>query len=40
VVESSAFWDDLRGFLLQRVREEKQADELFSLFLRAWEENS
>ena len=40
VVESEAFWNDLRGFLLQRVRDEKQADELFSQFLRAWEENA
>jgi ubiquitin-like protein 4 len=38
VVESSEFWDDLRGFLLQRVRDEKVTDELFSLFLRSWEE--
>ena len=40
VVEGEAFWNDLRGFLLQRVRDEKQVDELFSMFLRAWEENS
>jgi len=40
VVESEAFWNDLRGFLLQRVRDEKQVDELFSTFLRAWEENA
>lgn len=37
VVESEAFWNDLRGYLLQRIRDEKQVDELFSLFLRAWE---
>jgi len=38
VVEGEAFWRDLRGFLVQRVRDEPQADELFSLFLRAWED--
>ncbi len=39
-VETEAFWTDLRGFLLKRVRDEKQTDELFSMFLRAWEDNS
>ncbi|TPX13197.1 uncharacterized protein E0L32_006397 [Thyridium curvatum] len=40
VVEGPEFWNDLRGFLLQRVRDEKVTDEVFSLFLRAWEERS
>ncbi|CAK7217155.1 hypothetical protein SBRCBS47491_003076 [Sporothrix bragantina] len=36
--ESEAFWTDLRGFLVKRTGSEKQADELFSLFLRSWED--
>ncbi len=34
---SPAFWDDLRGFLLQRVRDEKLAGELAVTFQAAWE---
>lgn len=30
------FWDDLKGFLLQRVRDEKEAAELFDTFQTAW----
>jgi hypothetical protein len=30
------FWDDLKGFLLQRVRDEKEAAELFDTFQAAW----
>ena len=36
VVESEAFWEDLHGFLLQRVKDEKQANELLGLFSSAW----
>ncbi len=36
--ESEGFWTDLRAFLVQRTGDTKQADELFSLFLRAWED--
>lgn len=36
--ESEAFWNDLRGFLVKRTGSKTQADELFSLFLRSWEE--
>ncbi|KAL1903642.1 hypothetical protein Sste5346_000271 [Sporothrix stenoceras] len=38
VAESEAFWNDLRGFLVKRTGSKTQADELFSLFLRSWEE--
>ncbi|OAA64410.1 hypothetical protein SPI_03057 [Niveomyces insectorum RCEF 264] len=37
-VESEAFWNDLRTFLVGRIKDDKQADEVFSLFLRAWED--
>ncbi|CAK7264980.1 hypothetical protein SEPCBS119000_001274 [Sporothrix epigloea] len=36
--ESEGFWTDLRKFLVKRTGSEKQADELFSLFLRSWED--
>lgn len=36
--ESEAFWTDLRGYLVKRTGSVKQADELFSLFLRSWED--
>ncbi|KLU81597.1 hypothetical protein MAPG_00682 [Magnaporthiopsis poae ATCC 64411] len=36
-VKSEEFWVDLRGFLLQRVRDEKYADELFNTFRKGWE---
>ncbi|EFW98776.1 hypothetical protein CMQ_4628 [Grosmannia clavigera kw1407] len=38
VVESEAFWSDLRAFLVARINDDKLADELFSSFLRAWDE--
>lgn len=37
VLESDAFWTDLRGFLLQRIRDEKITEELFGKFLSSWE---
>lgn len=37
VVETDAFWGDLRGFLLQRVKDEKEGGELYDLFRGAWE---
>ena len=37
VVAAPAFWDDLRGFLLQRVNDEKEADRLYKLFRSSWE---
>lgn len=36
--ESEVFWTDLHGFLVKRTGSKTQADELFSLFLRSWEE--
>lgn len=39
-VKSEEFWVDLKGFLLQRVRDEKYADELFNTFWKGWEEKS
>lgn len=37
VLETDAFWTDLRGFLLQRLRDEKMTEELFGKFLSSWE---
>ncbi|ROW12885.1 hypothetical protein VPNG_04720 [Cytospora leucostoma] len=37
VLETDAFWTDLRGFLLQRIRDEKITEELFGKFLSSWE---
>lgn len=37
VLETDAFWTDLRGFLLQRIRDEKVTEELFGKFLSSWE---
>ena len=37
VLESDEFWTDLRGFLLQRIRDEKITEELFAKFLSSWE---
>ncbi|KAF3071018.1 hypothetical protein GL218_00701 [Daldinia childiae] len=36
VLDTKEFWDDLRGFLLQRIRDEKTADELTNTFQSAW----
>ncbi|KAH7027855.1 cell-cycle control medial ring component-domain-containing protein [Microdochium trichocladiopsis] len=36
VLETAEFWDDLRGFLLQRIRDEKAAGELADTFQAAW----
>ncbi|KAL8920979.1 MAG: hypothetical protein Q9172_004266 [Xanthocarpia lactea] len=38
VLGSAEFWDDLRGWLMQRVRDEAKADEAWSLFKRGWDE--
>ena len=35
-LDAPAFWDDLRGFLLQRVRDERLAGELAETFQAAW----
>lgn len=36
-VETEEFWGDLRGFLLQRVKDEKEGGELYDIFRGAWE---
>ena len=37
VVETDAFWEDLRGFLLQRIKDEKEGGELYDMFKGAWD---
>lgn len=37
VLQTDEFWTDLRGFLLQRIRDEKITEELFGKFLSSWE---
>jgi hypothetical protein len=39
VLKSKEFWDDLQGFLLQRVRDEGEAAKLSKLFKSAWEKS-
>ena len=38
VLESGAFWDDLRGFLEQRIRDQAVAKKATSIFEAAWKE--
>jgi hypothetical protein len=38
VVRTDVFWDDLKGFLEQRVRDGPEAGRLVGLFRKAWEE--
>lgn len=37
VLQTDEFWTDLRGFLLQRLRDEKIAEDLFGKFLSSWD---
>ncbi|PSR83140.1 cell-cycle control medial ring component-domain-containing protein [Coniella lustricola] len=37
VLQTDQFWTDLRGFLLQRIRDETVTEELFGKFLSSWE---
>lgn len=37
VMGSAEFWEDLRGWLMQRVRDEGMAGEAWSLFKRGWD---
>lgn len=37
VLATDGFWTDLRGFLSQRIRDEKITEELFGKFLSSWE---
>ncbi|KAI6779836.1 uncharacterized protein J7T54_003760 [Emericellopsis cladophorae] len=36
-LETAAFWDDLRGFLMQRLKDESEAEKLSALFKSSWE---
>jgi len=38
VVETEEFWEDLRGFLMQRLKDEKMSEELVGVCRRAWRE--
>ncbi|KAI9800440.1 MAG: hypothetical protein M1833_003326 [Piccolia ochrophora] len=38
VLQSEAFWDDLKGFLMQRLRDEKEGARVFAAFRSAWRE--
>jgi hypothetical protein len=37
VLETAQFWDDLKGFLSQRIKDEQEAQELTALFKSSWE---
>lgn len=37
VLQTDEFWTDLRGFLSQRIRDEKITEELFAKFLSSWD---
>jgi hypothetical protein len=37
VLKTEAFWDDLKGFLLQRLRDEEQSEALYQTFRGAWQ---
>ncbi|CAI6333686.1 unnamed protein product [Periconia digitata] len=39
VVAGDEFWADLRGFVLQRIRDEKEGDRLMGVFREAWEKS-
>jgi hypothetical protein len=36
VLETGEFWGDLKGFLQQRIRDEKAAEEVVEVFKGAW----
>lgn len=36
ILRSEEFWGDLKGFLLQRVRDEEKATEALNVFQEAW----
>jgi ubiquitin-like protein 4 len=37
VLRTEAFWEDLKGFLLQRIRNEQEAEALHQTFRTAWQ---
>jgi len=38
VLGSEEFWSDLKGFLMQRVRDEAEVEKAYEIFKKAWEE--
>jgi len=40
VLGGEEFWSDLKGFLVQRIRDEGKAEELFDVFRETWEKKS
>lgn len=38
-VETEEFWSDLKGFLMQRLKDEAEAEELSALFKSSWQSN-
>jgi hypothetical protein len=39
VVAGSEFWDDLKGFVIQRIRDEEEGQRLVGVFKAAWEKD-
>lgn len=39
VVATEEFWEDLRGFVVQRIRDEKEGERLVGVFKSAWEKD-
>jgi len=37
VLRTEAFWEDLKGFLVQRLRDEGEGERLAGVFKQAWE---
>lgn len=37
VVASDVFWEDLRGFVVQRIKDEKEGGRLIAVFRKAWD---
>jgi hypothetical protein len=37
VLGKQEFWGDLKGFLVQRLRDEKEGERVYSVFRKAWE---
>lgn len=40
VLETTAFWDDLQGFLEQRIRDQSEAQRLRGVFEKAWQSST
>jgi hypothetical protein len=39
VVATAEFWDDLKGFMMQRIRDEAEGERLVGVFKSAWEKD-